>query len=69
MRLGITLIALGICLGLLVFGLSQCSTEYTVDNWKHGKVLCDAEVIMINLGHEDDSEVTELFKLAKKCNE
>lgn len=56
----LTLITIAVC--------SATNIEmYTVEGWEHGVVLCEAESIVINLGHEGDTEVEELLALAKKC--
>lgn len=45
-----------------------CSEEKRVDNYQHGVVLCDSKSIIINLGHEEDPEIKELFAKAKECS-
>ena len=47
---------------------TACGEQYKVDNFEHGVVICEARSIMINLGHEDDPQIKELFDQAKKCS-
>ena len=53
----------------ILIGMYGCGSEMqAVPGYEHGVVLCDAESIIINLGHEDDPEVSELLALAKQCS-
>lgn len=54
---------------ILTLFAAGCTEQITVKGWDHGVVLCDAESIVIELGHEKDPQVQELLDRAKECKE